>query len=143
MDRSSRIKEVYGYAVCLIALVTLLFSAGAIVRSLIDLSNPIYAVGGGGPALSSFEAYAATYRERAGAFGEPSGTLAPPDTASVETLRVRWEALRSDRIARVRFEATRSIVTSSFLIILSIGFFIWHWRWLRGMRASAEPGAVS
>ncbi len=61
VDKPNRVPQLYGYAVCLIAVVTFLFSAAAFVSSLVDLSNPLHAASGFEPAVSSFEAYKATY----------------------------------------------------------------------------------
>jgi hypothetical protein len=121
-----RVKQFYGYAVCLIAVVTFLFSARALLEAAINLSNPFQASGRfGGPVASSFEGYLAWYRERPA----PPGTAR--DTASVETLRARWQALRDEQVARARFDATRSVATSALLLGLSVLFFAFHWRWLR------------
>jgi hypothetical protein len=46
-------------------------------------------------------------------------------------LRQRYEALRTDRITRNRYEAHRSLVTSTLLLLLALGLFVGHWRWLR------------
>ena len=126
MEKASRVKQFYGYAVCLIAVVTFLFSARAFLEAAIDLSNPLQASGRFGPPVaSSLDGYLATYRDR------PEPAAAQPDTASVETLRARWQALREDQVARVRFDATRSLATSALSVVLSGLFFAFHWRWLR------------
>ena len=137
MEKPSRVKQWYGYAVCLIAVVTFLFSARAFLEATINLSNPLQAEAGFGlPVASSFEAYLVTYRERT----VPPG--AKPDTTSVETLRARWQALRDDHIARVRFQATRSIATSLVSMLLSVLFFAFHWRWLRKQEREGVAAAV-
>ena len=41
MAGSNRIAQAYGYAVCFIAVVTILISTSAIVKSLFDLSDPL------------------------------------------------------------------------------------------------------
>jgi hypothetical protein len=54
-------------------------------------------------------------------------------------LRQSYEALRADRIASNRYEARRSLVTSTVLLVIALGLFAGHWRWLR--RRAAEAAA--
>jgi high-affinity Fe2+/Pb2+ permease len=35
------------------------------------------------------------------------------------------------RTARVRAEGRRSLITSGLTLLVSLGLFAWHWRWLR------------
>ncbi len=136
METARWIKQIYGYLVCLVAVVTVLVSARGLVEAGMDLSNPMYAQSRFGPPVTtSFEAYLATYRER------PSPPGADADTASVETLRARWEALREDQVRSVRYDATRSLATSGLLILLSALLFGFHWRWLQ--RQERPPGGES
>lgn len=140
MPVSSRIAQIYGYAVCLIAVVTLIFAGSAFVDSTFDRASPLqsndYRYGPYDAALTSFEAFRATYPRG----GEPgmrpmpvgtTGDAAPQDTLTTAELRARYEALRSERIARVEFGATRSMVKNGFLLLLAIGLFITHWLWVR------------
>ena len=133
-DRPSRVQQLYGYAVCLIAIVTLLVSINGLVNAAFERADPLragnrYGVEG---SLTSFEAFRATQRPEAGP-GAPQAqpAAAAPDAPSEAELRARYEALRADQIAQVRFQATRSIVSSLLLIVLALGLFVWHWRWLR------------
>lgn len=126
MEKPIQAKQFYGYVVCLIAVVTFLVSARALLEAAIDLSNPLQASGRFGPSgSSSFEGYLATYRD------PPGPAAGRGDAASVETLRERWQALRDAQVARVRFDATRSLATSALSLGLSVLFFVFHWRWLR------------
>lgn len=136
MDKPSRVKQFYGYAVCFISVIAFLFSAREFVEDAINLSNPLQAEARFGPPVAaSFEAYLATLRERSG----PQG--AQPDTASVETLRARWQALQADHVARVRFDATRGLATTGLFMILAALLFVFHWGWLRAQeRGEAASG---
>ena len=63
MERPNRVAQLYGYAVCLIAVIVFLISANSFVEHLFTLSNPLRARGdrfGVEPATSSFEAYRST-----------------------------------------------------------------------------------
>jgi len=132
MSRPAWIAPAYGYLVCLISVITFLVSVSNFASALIDRANPIQAANNrfGGPSLSSFEAFRAT-------FERPTRTApanAGSDTLSTAEMRSRYEALRSDRIAQVNYTSTRTIVSFAMLMLVSIGFFVLHWRWVRALR---------
>jgi hypothetical protein len=133
--RSPRIAQWYGYTVCLVSVITLLLSAQAVVNQAFTLSNPLRASSRYGHALSSFEAFEATQ--------DLAPRRAPGDSAATLTdaeLRRRYEVLRTEQIEQSRFDAMRSIVGAGLLMLLAIGLFIWHWRWLRAL-PETEAGA--
>ncbi|MGD0990915.1 MAG: hypothetical protein ABR998_00405 [Gemmatimonadales bacterium] len=134
MEKSNRVPQIYGYTVCVIAVVTFLICATVVVNNVFDLANPLQA--GFGATLSSFEAYQADQHPSA------VGAQARPDTTSEATLRRRYEALRTDHIARVRFQAWKAIVTSGLLLLISVVLFVWHWRWMKRLGAAAEAGTA-
>ena len=133
VERPERVAQLYGYTVCLIAVVMALTSILGIVEASFDRAAPELAETGDWgwqePSVSSFEAYRATH-DRAQQFR--AGPDAPkPDTVPEAELRRRFEALRGDRIERVRFKARRSLVTNMLTLVLAAGLFAWHWRWVR------------
>jgi hypothetical protein len=133
VERPERVAQLYGYTVCLIAVVMALTSILGIVEASFDRAAPELAETGDWgwqeASVTSFEAYRATH-ERAQQFR--AGPDAPkPDTIPETELRRRFEALRADRIERVRFKARRSLVTNTLTLVLAAGLFAWHWRWVR------------
>ena len=134
MDRSSRIAQAYGYAVCLIAVVTILICTGQIVNSLFNLSDPLRAEGfGRSESLTSFAAYKRERGQRPqlvprGQNLVVDSTAAPRNEAE---LRQMFEDERTDQIGNVRFRSMRTLVTSVLMILVAGGLFITHWRWLR------------
>jgi hypothetical protein len=130
-DMTNRVPHLYGYSVCLVAVITGLFCTASVIRGLFNLSNPLrgdmerFSVSA---SLTSFEAYRATYQRELMFRGNRD---AKPDTLPDAELRARYEALKADRIAGARFEAARSITTSAILLLLAVGLFGWHWRWLK------------
>lgn len=133
MERSSRIAQAYGYAVCLIAVITILISIGQIVNSLFNLSDPLRAEGFGRSGLTSFSAYK---RERVQGGPMPAPARSPRADSAVaapsETeLRQMFEDERTDQIGNVRFRSMRTLVTSVLMILVAGGLFFMHWRWLR------------
>jgi len=156
MDRiNSRIAQAYGYAVCFITVITMLFSIKQLVDAVIDLSDPIRAEGGGygrmGRPLTNFEVYKmAARREPDPRRPTPTGTLPPTsdpvqttamaDTLSDAELQRMYQAEREEAIGNAKFRATRSLIGNVLLIVLAAVLFVVHWRWLtRRDAATAAP----
>ena len=141
MDRTnSRVAQVYGYAVCFITVIMILFSIKSVVDAMIDLSDPIRAEAGGygrtGRSLSSFELYKLDSRRDPRPpvpvpFGAALAKTAAADTLSDAELRRLYDAEREQAIGNVRFRAMRSLIGSGLLILVSVILFLVHWRWLR------------
>lgn len=122
---SNRIKQLYGYSVCLITLIVALFSAQSTLEAFLNLNGESNSFGT--RISASFDAYLA---QNPRTLVPPNGDT-PRDTASVETLRRRWEALREDQLADARAQASRSLASSGLLLVLAVGAFAFHWNWLR------------
>lgn len=151
MERTERVPQLYGYSVCLVAIVVALVSLATIVNKSFTLANPLRSVGGefgwmGNPSLTSFEAYRATYGvSRYVMMGSREGGQAPSTQEPTEVeLRQRYEALRADQIGRTRFDAARDLTGSAILLLVSAGLFVSHWRWVRRaeLRAMAARAAI-
>jgi hypothetical protein len=68
------------------------------------------------------------------------GDATPPDTMSEATLRQQYDALVADRTASTRYRSAKSLTTSGILLLIAVGLFALHWRWVRrlnGARAAA------
>lgn len=131
MEKPNRIRQIYGYTVCLIAVVTSLICIGGAVSNAIDLTNPLMAAGGYDDSLSSFDAWMATHPK----FTPQTGDAAARDTASVETQRARFEALRTSRISHQVFRARKGLIGQLLLLIIAVGLFATHWRWMRRLQS--------
>lgn len=142
MDRPSRIQQVYGYAVCVVAIITTLIAASNIVEATFARLDPLRAAEsryGADGALSSFEAYQATSGAPVVQAGAPATVKgagpARADTLTTAEQRKRYEALRADRVDRMVFDSTVRLVEHGLLLLLSLSLFGWHWRWLRRLGA--------
>jgi hypothetical protein len=133
VERPERVAQLYGYTVCLIAVIMGLISILGIVEAAFDRAAPHLAettdFGWQEPSVTSFEAYRATRERTQQLRAGPEG--AKLDTVPEPELRRRYEALRADRIERVRFQARRSLVTRTLTLLLASVLFAWHWRWVR------------
>ena len=134
-EKPNRIPQIYGYTVCLIAVVAFLISINGIVDASFTLANPLHGQYGHIEGMDSFDAYEATRVERT-----PVERNAPTDTTSLDTRRRRYEALRADRIQANRLQAWRRLVGSGLTMLIAIGLFAWHWAWLR-TRVAEERAA--
>ena len=131
MERSNKIAQAYGYAVCFIAVVTILFSSKSIIDAAFDLSAPLRADRyRSDVSLTSFETYKRERLER-----RPAPVNNAPDSARIQwtdqQLRQMFEDARVEQIDDVRFRAMRSLVSSIILIAIASLLFFTHWRWLR------------
>ncbi len=139
MEKPGRVRQWYGYTVCLIAVITGLISVAGALNNAFDLSNPLAAERGFDVSLTSFEAYKVTRDRRL----PPSDQRATLDTASETTLRTRYEALRADRITQRRFEAWKGLVTDIILLVIAAALFVTHWRWLRRLPEPDSAGRAA
>ena len=122
MAKPNRVRQWYGYTVCLVAVVAALISLAGAMNNAFDLSSPL-ASDSYGASLTSFEAYKSTRSAPA----QPAATEALSDSV----LHARYEALRADRIVQRSFRARKGLVTDTVLLLVAIGLFVSHWRWLR------------
>ena len=143
MERPSRIQQVYGYAVCIVAIITMLIATGNIVEAAFARLDPLRAAEsryGADGALSSFEAYQATSGGQLAPAGAPAkGAAATPtgtDSVSVTEQRKRYEALRADRVDRMVFDSSVRLTMHGLLLLLALALFGGHWRWLRRLAAA-------
>ncbi len=122
MEKKSKIPQVYGYAVCIVAIITILISVTVLINSVIDASDPLYAWGDD-QRLSSFE----NFKVDALQSGKNEASYIPND----DTLKVMFEDAKNYKIRRVKHQTTKSIIVSSILIVISVTLFITHWSWMR------------
>lgn len=134
MERSNRIQQAYGYAVCLIAVITGLICVNGAVRNAINLMDPIAAASAYGEPIDSFESWQASGRHQ---FARPDS--AAPDTISVETQRRQYEAVRSSVLARQTFNTRRDLATQVVLLTVAMVLFVTHWKWLQRSRILGPP----
>jgi hypothetical protein len=128
MERTNRIQQLYGYVVCLIAVITFLIAASSLVNAVFDLMRPqntmMY-----GPEAASYEAYKLDRQERVASVQQRGGpqVAIPPDSE----LRRSYEDQRRAREETARWQATKSIVTSGIMLCIAAMLFATHWRWVR------------
>jgi hypothetical protein len=141
MERSTRIQQLYGYLVCIIAVITVLISSAQIVNAIFDLTRPANVNPYGPDSDASYESYRLTQLERATSIREKSGgqIAIPSDSA----IRKMYEAQQRSRIAYARWNGTKSIVVNTILLIIALILFTIHWRWLRSLDRGTVNAAAN
>jgi hypothetical protein len=141
MEKPQRMAQVYGYLVCLVAVITFLICASTLVYAVLDLGDPIHAgfTPAGTPSLASYDNYKMDILRSVPKESESAKAGYIPDD---QTLRAMYEAAKNDKIQNVRHDANRTIVIDSILIAICIVLFLTHWRWLRKLSKS-EASSVS
>jgi len=124
MEKKSKAPLVYGYAVCIVAVITFLISIAGIIFAVMDLGDPLYAARNYNKvSLASFENYKMDMLKSP----DEKQAWVPDD----ETLKVMYEAEKDDVIRRVKHDSMRSLYIKAVLIIICIVLFLTHWRWMR------------
>ena len=146
VERPERVPQLYGYTVCLVALIWAVTSAVSILDSSLTLSAPLYRGDRGfpgiEPSVSSFEAFRTTYDlSRRYMSGDPRDVKL--DTPNETELRRRYDALRADRIQRNTVEARRSLIMGVLSLLIASALFVFHWRWLRRSSGAAMLGGTT
>lgn len=132
MEKPYRTAQVYGYTVCLVAVITFIICIANIIPSIMDLSDPMHAgmsfVPAGTPSLASYENYKMDILKSTKQDDQKTGTNYIPDE---NTLRSMYEAAKADKISQAKHSSIRSIVVSGLIILISILLFITHWVWMQ------------
>jgi hypothetical protein len=124
MEKRSKAPQIYGYAVCLVAVITFIFAIAAIIFALMDLGDPLYAGNNyNKTSIASFENYKMDILKSQ----TEKETWAPDDA----TLLAMYESEKDDRIRRVNHDSMRSIYINGVLILISVILFLTHWIWMR------------
>ncbi len=161
MEKSGKVvSQVYGYFICLTAIILFLTSVQSIVGALVDLRNPKYAADLAGSNLESFEKYkmnvlnslysakgkdqAAEKAEKGSVDGAPAAEAkpaAPPYVPDDTGLRAMYEAEKTVKFDSARHVEVRRIVENGLMGLLSAGLFAVHWWWLRKRPRPATKAA--
>lgn len=126
MDRSSNtVSAIYGYTVCLIAVLLFVAASVGLVNGVFRTMNPGFEGSHHRMSMpwSRTHGFQGTL-PRVAQTGSAPGSLAQ-----------RRNTFRGAMIVRARLNAVRGLVVSLVLLIISIVLFRGHWRWLNAPRA--------
>jgi predicted PurR-regulated permease PerM len=114
--------QVYGYVVCIIAVITFLIGIATLINSLMDIGKPLYAGYRNDINLASFENFKADVMKEL-----------TKDAANIPTdvdLNNMYVAAREEVIARQSHRTRKNVIVNTVLIIVSIVLFFVHWKWM-------------
>lgn len=137
--RPAWIAPLYGYLVCVIAVITFLVNVSGFIDASFDRMNPLASGRSYGPyggSLTSFESFRATYEGSRPPRATPESP-APADTLTEAQLRQRYEALRADQLVMASHQSTQRMVKHGLLLLLAVVLFATHWMWARRQREAA------
>lgn len=125
MEKKSKAPMIYGYSVCLVAVITFIICIAGLVNAVMNLNDPLHAERNfnKSPSLASFE----NYKMDILTSSEKEQTFTPDD----QTLQTMYEAAKSDKIQSVKHRAKRDIMVNGLLIIICVVLFLTHWLWMR------------
>lgn len=122
--------RLYGYAVCLVAVLTIVFACTSLAGRFLDFREPPYTkTYRDGPTLVSFGSYKMDVLSQLqfdGA-GGAVGTLIPSDS----TFRQMYEKERLYRLAVSHQVSRRGMAVNAVLLGVALLVFGSHWMWLR------------
>jgi hypothetical protein len=130
MEKPQRMSQVYGYLVCLIAVITFLICVSTLISAIMDLGDPIHSgyTPAGSPSLASFANYKMDILKSGVKDAESGKAAYVPDD---QTLRAMYDAARNDKIQVVEHDGHRTVIIDGILIVVCVVLFASHWRWLR------------
>ena len=118
----SKARQIYGYVVCVVCLITFLITVSSLITAIIDLNDPLRSGYDAALNLSSFE----NYKVDAMKDITKDAAFVPDD----DTLHKMYVSARDDLMARRTHMITRNITVSSIVLVISIVLFIIHWKWM-------------
>lgn len=133
MEKSTRIvSQVYGYAVCLVTVITFLISITSLFTAVIDRSDPLHSGYNqpGSPSLASYENYKSDILKSNQKSADKINEAYVPDE---QTLKAMYTSARNDKIQSAQHNAFKSILISSLIILICIVLFFTHWKWMKKM----------
>lgn len=131
MKKSKIITTIYGYSVCLVAVIVFLICVSQFVFALIDLRDPLHSGwrAEDSQSLASFENYKMDVLQDGKNKNDKCANYNPGDNV----LRKMYRAARQDKINLETHRANREVVVNILMIVISIILFLFHWRWMRNM----------
>ncbi len=132
MQRSTTVGSIYGYLVCLLAILLFIHSGPRFVSGLFNVASPILSYHHRG--VSTEVRDPRIWVARGSTPTEGSSTSGANGDASNLSA-----AARGRMVVRVRFQAARALVINLILITTAVLLFGWHWQWLQARETPSSP----
>lgn len=130
--------KIYGYTVCLVAILAFMYGSVRVTGGMLDLREPPYTkIYRNGPSLVSVGSYRMDLLGQLGCPGAESPTaVGLPADSSFQRM---YEAERMYRLALSHQVTRRKIVVNVVLQVLAVLLFAAHWAWLRRRERPSTP----
>ena len=130
MNKATPMAQIYGYIVCLTAVITFLICVADMINAISDRGDPMHSQRRSDQAasLASFETYKMDMLRSLPKDGETSKAAYVPDD---QALREMYESAKTEKVQTVMHDTRTSIAVDGILIFISIVLFATHWRWIR------------
>ena len=138
MEKSNIIAKIYGYLICLTAVITFLICITGLVNSLIDKGDPIHAERysyGQSANLASYETYKMDILKDTKTTSDTSKSSFIPDE---QTMHAMYDAAKAEKIEAALHNINRNIIVDSMLIVICVVLFGIHWTWMRRLAKKTE-----
>ena len=141
MEKQHRMAQIYGYTVCLVAVIAFIICVSGIIPAIMDLGDPMHAGGiyvqAGTPSLASFEIYKMDILKNSKNDEQKTGANWMPEDKVMHSM---YEAAKADRISQANHSSVRTIVVNSLIILICIVLFIFHWTWMKRLTKTISAG---
>ena len=129
MEKSNKIPQIYGYTICVIAIITFLISITNFINAYIDKGNLLYSSSYNmNKNLASFEIYKMSVLRQTSTEGEAVSSNYIPDDSEIKAM---YDAAINQKISTASHQNKRELIVSSFLGLLSLVLFSTHLFWMR------------
>jgi hypothetical protein len=128
MQRSSIIGSIYGYLVCLIAILVFIHSGAGFVRSAFGIANPAIARHYRAPMMARARWGMPAWRGVHRAPAPMARGVAAPGNPAMQNMR---RTARAGMIGQARLRAVAALVVNLVLLGIASALFFGHWRWLQ------------
>lgn len=129
MNKQNSMAQIYGYIVCLVAVITFLICISNLITAVIDHGDPLHAGFDNDKksSLASFEIYKMDLLKSSAKDGEGKAAYIPDD----QTLHTMYDSAKAEKISDALHNSNRTIIVCTIVLIISIVIFMTHWMWMR------------
>ena len=146
MNRSNVVAAIYGYAVCLIAVILVIANSAGFINNAFRIASPgigemprgdvFFRTRGPGPGYGVFPPGPPMAVSVQGPIDVGTAVGASPGSKTAGRPE-RFEQVRGEIIAQGRLSAIRGLVVNIVLLVIAALLFRAHWRWLGNTQLSA------
>ena len=122
MEKKNKIPQVYGYSICVIAIITFLITTAGLINSIIDAKFPEY----NSWSQNDFVTFEKYKMNTLNAFTKDPNYI-PTD----EELQLMFEKEKAHNLQKVKIRITKDFLSNGIIFLISIILFWIHWRWMR------------